>query len=83
MFNPKIFIPLALVTITGVVGWFTVLTSEIALFERFPEIDQKVVIKAHRIFVRRTLTGKYNNVNLTDEKCDELFLGIVKEITSK
>lgn len=82
MFNPKIFIPASLALIAGAVSWFTVLSSEIALFALFPEIDQKVVIKAHRIMLRRTLAGKYNHLDLDkDEINEKIFLGIVQEIT--
>ena len=79
MFNPKIFIPAAFVLIGGATYWFSILCSDVALFELFPTIPQKTVVKAHRIMIRRTLKGQYGTDN-TDEQLNFIFLGIVKEI---
>ena len=55
--------------------------STFALYERFPNIDRKVVAKAHRIMCMNAYRGRYNQVDLTDEKCDEIFLDIVTDLT--
>lgn len=75
------------IAIAGIVGllaggywYYTVLSSEIALFERYPEIDDKIIIKAHRIMVRRALIGTYNDHPETDEEYEKIFLDIVKEL---
>lgn len=61
-------------------SYFTVLGSEVALFERFPEIDPKIVVKAHRIMLRRAVTGQYNEHGESDEDHDRIFLDIVNEL---
>lgn len=83
--NKKLIITTAVtISIAALVATFSVLSSEIALFEKYPYLDQKVVVKAHRIMVRRTLSGKYNLLDLdNDDICDEIFLGIVMELTAK
>lgn len=63
----------ALLAIGSGVYYFKILGSEIALFDEFPEYDQDVIIKAHREFIRETLAGKYKDIDLTDEKCKEIF----------
>jgi len=60
----------------------SVLGSENALFEQYPDIDPKVVVKAHRKMLFRTITGQYGS-DLTDEQCETIFLALVQEITTK
>jgi hypothetical protein len=44
-----------------------------ALCERFPDIDPSIVRKVHKEMVRETLAGEYNDIELNDENCDEIF----------
>lgn len=60
---------------------FSIYGSEVALMERFPDIDPQVVIKAHRKMIRATFAGAYENVDTsTDEAMDAIFLSIVNDI---
>ena len=61
--------------------YFDLLCSEVALMERFPDIDSKIVIKASRKMMFASLTGEYDDVDTTDESVmDEIFLNTVKTI---
>lgn len=64
-------IPALLVLGSGIY-YIKIIGSEIALFEEFPEYDQDVIIKAHREFLSETLTGKYDDIELTEEECHEI-----------
>jgi len=81
----KIILSTVIVTAAGALAyWFSILGSEIALFERFPDIDPKIVVKAHRKFIRETLKGTYKDrVIVTDEDHDKVFLEIVEALTTK
>lgn len=76
-----ILVPLFVAGAIAVTSWFALLASEVALFDMYPDIDQKVVVKAHRLMVHRTLRGAYADVKLTEEKLDEIFRSIVKELS--
>jgi len=72
----------AVITAFGAVQYFTMLSSEVALFERFPDIDPKIVVKAHRTIIRGIWTGKYNSTDMSDDAaCDRLFLEVVETLT--
>jgi hypothetical protein len=60
------------ITLGGAYYYLQVLGSEIALFEMFPDYHYKLVVKAHREFVRETLAGKYTGIDLTDAQCTEI-----------
>lgn len=67
-------------------GWqyFTILSSEVALFERFPDIDPKVVVKASRKMYFDALRGKFANIDTNDEELmDHVFLNYVKTIQGR
>lgn len=57
------------------------LGSEVALMERFPNIDPKIVVKAHRQMIKNTFKGMYNDRDMTDAVNDEIFLEIVQTLT--
>jgi len=75
----------AIATIAGgmFVAWqyFIILSSEVALFERFPDIDTKDIIKASRKMYFAALRGKFADVDTNDEKLmDHIFLSYVNNL---
>jgi hypothetical protein len=80
--NKKMISIAALIAIVGAgLHWFSMLGSENALFDRFPDIPKDVVVQAHRTMLKRTYAGQYSHIDMTDEACDQIFLDIVKELT--
>lgn len=79
--NHKIKIALALVTAIAASGTIiSVLGSEAALMDRFPDIDPKIVVKAHRKMFFAALRGEVAD-DPSDEGLDALFLEHVRQIT--
>lgn len=68
---------------TVFVGWqyFIILSSEVALFERFPDIAQSDVIAASRKMYFDALRGKFANVDTNDDAVmDSIFLSYVNNL---
>lgn len=68
------------------VGWqyFIILSSEVALFERFPDIDKNDVIKASRKMYFDALRGKFADIDTNDDALmDHVFLNYVKTIQGR
>lgn len=65
----------------AVAYYISMIGSEVAIHEKYPEIDQKIAIKAHRKMLRRAYTGAYNDIELNEETLDQIFRSIVKEIS--
>lgn len=53
------------------------------IVRRFPNIDPKIVRKAHSIMTKRAFNGDYMYKDNSDETMDAIFLAIVEEIRSK
>lgn len=69
------------VTVLAVQQYVTILCSEVALFERFPDIDPAVVVKVSRKMYFAALRGEYANVDTSDDAVmDAIFLSHVKTI---
>lgn len=62
--------------------YIQVLGSENTLIDMYPDYDPNLVIKVHREFVKETLQGKYEGIELTDEKCEEIFKQKLANYTS-
>jgi hypothetical protein len=80
--NKKLAIIAALVALAGAGMYTHIVFCEVALMQMHPEIDEAVVIKAHRKMVLRAFAGRYNDINLDDDAvADAIFLAIVEEIS--
>jgi hypothetical protein len=50
------------------------------IVKMFPDIDPKVVRKAHTIMVKRGMAGAYADMDNSDETMKRIFLAVVQEI---
>lgn len=62
---------------------FLYASSSIALVKRFPNLDPHEVRAVHDEMLKRVLRDEYAGIDLTDEKCDEIFLKIHEELFPK
>ncbi len=50
------------------------------LYQRFPDLDHKVIRRAYKQFLKNAADQKYGDMDsFTDYKMDQLFLDIVRE----
>ena len=81
MFKKIALITAALTVLGAGAAYFTLLTSEVALIEMFPDEDPKVVIRASRIMLRRTLKSEYTHLDTdNDDVLKSIFEDIIAEI---
>jgi hypothetical protein len=74
----KLNIIVGIITFSMAAYYISMLGSEVALMERFPDIEPQLVIKAHREIMRNTFKGKYNHLNTEDDAVlDEILLDLV------
>jgi hypothetical protein len=53
------------------------------LYKRFPDLDHKVIRKAYKQFLKNAANQTYGDMDdFSDDKMDQLFLDIVREMTS-
>jgi len=61
--------------LSGVAFYIQYVGSTEAIVERFPEIDPTIVRKISAEMTREAFTGKYSDIDITDENvCDNIFL---------
>jgi len=79
--NKKIAIAAALLATAAGFLYTKLIMSEVAIMEMFPELDQKIVIQAHRTMVLRAFSGMYSEVDVENEEIwKKTFLDIVAEL---
>ena len=58
--------------------------SEAALMERFPEVPQRDIIKAHRRMVHAALQGELKDVNTDDDVAmEEVFIKHLRAVQNR
>lgn len=80
----KTIIVAALAAVGTIAYWFSFLGSEVALMERHPDIDPKIVVKVHRKLFRDVLFGRMPDHpdDYTDEELDVIFIERCNALTS-
>ena len=54
--------------LSGVAYYISILGSEAALMDRFPNHDPKILVKASRQMLLEAWSGKYNDIDTEDDK---------------
>jgi len=80
--NKKTIVISSIATVTVIVSVVAVLGSEAALVDRFPDLDPKLVRKAHRKMLRMAMTQDPQIVAQTmmDEDYDRILRNLVAEM---
>jgi len=80
----KIILSTVTVTIVAVTAMYVqYVGSTEALVERFPDIDPKIVRKLSKEMYMEALTGKYADIESTDDALDKIFLEKVQLLNAK